>query len=234
MSQSRLIVNADDSNLTPSVLRGVLRAHDEGIVTSTTLFANLTLTGEMRSALAARRPLGVGVHLNITRGVPVSGARDIRSILAGRVFGKHEEEFYRHIDRPSLYTEYRAQIERFEDWWGSPPTHLDTHHHLHRFTPVFEVLLELAEEYSIPIRLSEQVNASVRRRLEKHNIRLADHLIGDLDASRALNKARLSSILAELPDGVTEIMAHPGEVDDTLRAESSWAEVRAQELDALT
>ena len=73
MNRSQLIVNADDGNLTPGVFRGVIQAHDRGIVTSTTLFANLSFSNEMHATLATRPDLGVGIHLNITLGFPVLG-----------------------------------------------------------------------------------------------------------------------------------------------------------------
>ena len=41
--KKQLIVNADDGNLTGGVTRAILDAHDHGIVSSTTLFANMPL-----------------------------------------------------------------------------------------------------------------------------------------------------------------------------------------------
>ena len=38
----KLIVNADDFGRTPSVTEGILRAHKEGIVTSTTAMMNIS------------------------------------------------------------------------------------------------------------------------------------------------------------------------------------------------
>ncbi len=67
----QLIVNADDFGLTEQVSRGILDAHHEGIVTSATLMAN---GGAFENAVAmARREydLGIGVHLNLTEGIPV-------------------------------------------------------------------------------------------------------------------------------------------------------------------
>ena len=61
----RLIVNADDFNLSPGVSRGILEAHARGIVTSTTMMINLPPDA---ATLACLRDsdLGVGLHLNLT------------------------------------------------------------------------------------------------------------------------------------------------------------------------
>ncbi|MBI4431491.1 MAG: ChbG/HpnK family deacetylase [Candidatus Omnitrophica bacterium] len=229
----KLIVNADDGNLTAGVIKGVLLAHDRGIVTSTTIFANVALTRELKEAFSGRPGLGLGVHLNITLGNPVAPLSDVRPILAGEKFGKHDETFFKRIDRKALYLEYKAQIEKFEDWLGKPPTHVDTHHHLHRFPPVFEVLLEIAEEYGIPFRLSECVDLAVRDNVEERGIALADHLFPDIDPFPHFTRARLKEVLSTLPEGVNELMTHPAVIDNELRKISSFVEPRAEELEAL-
>jgi len=230
----KLIVNADDGNLTPGVTKGVLAAHDTGILTSTTIFANLPLTKQLKEDFSRRSNLGVGIHLNITLGSPVAPKSDVRSLLAGDRFGKHDEDFFKRIDKKALYVEYKAQIENFEEWFGKPPTHIDTHHHLHRFQTVFDVFIELAEEFAVPFRLSECVNFPVRQRFEKRGIILADHLIPDIDPFPHFRKARLREVLNALPEGVVELMTHPAVVDEELKRISSFVEPRADELEALS
>src|SRR5256712_3264171 len=80
----QLIVNADDFGLTEQVSRGILDAHREGIVTSTTLMAN---GGAFDAAVTlARRspPLSVGVHLHLTQGAPLSPPSKIPTLVDGR------------------------------------------------------------------------------------------------------------------------------------------------------
>ena len=77
----QLIVNADDYGRSPGVSRGILRAHREGIVTSTTVMINQPdVEAQLEEALTYPR-LGIGLHLvfsawrpllppmSITRGV---------------------------------------------------------------------------------------------------------------------------------------------------------------------
>ena len=230
----KLIVNADDGNLTPGVTKGVLAAHDTGILTSTTIFANLSLADRLKEDFLRRHKLGVGIHLNITLGSPAAPKADVHSLLADDRFGKHDEEFFKRIDRRALYTEYKAQIEKFEEWFGKLPTHIDTHHHLHRFQTVFDVFAELAEEFGIPFRLSECVNVSVRERFERRGIILTDHLMPDIDPFPHFYKARLAEVLSKLPDGVVELMTHPAVIDEELKRISSFVDPRADEREALS
>ena len=70
----RLIVNADDFGLTPGVSTGILSAHRHGIVSSTTLLATAAIDGEQLAELRDSS-VGVGIHVNLTLGRPLSGAR---------------------------------------------------------------------------------------------------------------------------------------------------------------
>ena len=75
MSKERyVIVNADDFGLSAGVTEGILRAHREGIVTSTTILANMPAAEEAVRRLAEAPGLGVGVHLNVSQG-PVLSAQ---------------------------------------------------------------------------------------------------------------------------------------------------------------
>ena len=71
-----LIVNADDFGLTAGVSRGILEAGGRGIVTSTTLLVNRDIPPAQIEELQVSE-LGVGVHLNLTLGAPVSDPREV-------------------------------------------------------------------------------------------------------------------------------------------------------------
>src|SRR4029450_3021907 len=66
-----LIVNADDFGLTRGVSRGILACYQNGIVTSTTLMVNRGAEPAQLEALKASG-LGVGLHVNLTLGTPLS------------------------------------------------------------------------------------------------------------------------------------------------------------------
>ena len=76
-----LIVNADDLGRMAGVNRGVVEAHKQGIVTSTTVMVNYPdAVGGIEMALEEAPFLGVGLHLTLTSGRPVSSADDIKTI----------------------------------------------------------------------------------------------------------------------------------------------------------
>ena len=67
-----LVVNADEFGLSPEVSRGILQAHRNGIVTSTSVLGNCPNLEEVKALLATAPALGVGVQLTLLRGLPIS------------------------------------------------------------------------------------------------------------------------------------------------------------------
>ncbi len=228
-STKRLIVNADDFGLSPGVNRGIAEAHRRGIVTSTTLLVNQP-AAKAAWELAQQLPqLGVGLHLNLTGGSPVSDPARIPSLLdeGDSFFGDKEENFNRWRAE-EIRQELQAQVDAFlsltED---RTPTHLDSHHHVHRHPKVLGVVLELAGALSIPIRpLHPEPLVQVR-------IAHPDRFIGDTYFSSE-GRERLLRHLGGLHSGTTEIMCHPGYADEELHQVSRWVEAREQELAVLT
>ena len=80
-SAIRLVVNADGFGLDAAITRGTLRAHREGIVTSTSVIGNCADPDAIRLELASAPALGVGVHLTLTGGAPIARPSAIRSLL---------------------------------------------------------------------------------------------------------------------------------------------------------
>jgi predicted glycoside hydrolase/deacetylase ChbG (UPF0249 family) len=153
----RLIVNADDYGLTPGVSRGILRAHAEGIVTSTTVMINMPAAEEwIDKALREAPGLGLGLHLNLTAGQPVSPPDDIPDLVTPRgTFHKADVliGWLPTLNMEQVERELRAQIDRFTALAGQPPDHLDSHHHITYLSPPMATLmLGLARELSVPVR----------------------------------------------------------------------------------
>ena len=68
----KLIVNADDFGLSEGVCLGILKAHRDGILTSTTCMMNMENIEKYLEMTKAYPNLGLGVHLNITVGKPLT------------------------------------------------------------------------------------------------------------------------------------------------------------------
>jgi len=151
----RLIVNADDFGLTRLVNQGILDAHQNGIVTSTSLMAG----GEaFDDAIAMTRwavRLSVGVHLVLCQGAPISPPSEISTLVGegGKTLWTFNEFLRKlatgHIDLRQVELELRRQIVRVIDA-GITPSHLDGHKHVHVLPGIADVVVRLAHEFRIP------------------------------------------------------------------------------------
>ncbi len=150
----QLILNADDFGMTRGVNEGIIRAHAEGILTSTTLMANGPEFDDAVARAELNPQLGVGCHLVLVGGPAVAPKEKISS-LADRN-GNLPESLGLFVARLSaglirtkaIEREMRAQIERIRAA-GIEPTHLDTHKHTHAHPKVMECLGRVANEVGI-------------------------------------------------------------------------------------
>jgi predicted glycoside hydrolase/deacetylase ChbG (UPF0249 family) len=256
----RLIVNADDFGHTPGVTEGILKAHREGIVTSTTAMMNLPHAQEALRRAAEHPRLGVGVHLNSTYGRPLLPSAQVSTLLDEKgIFLRPEVQMTRasQINPGQVRAEWRAQVEVFKAA-GREPDHVDCHHSVHVHPAFFAVYLELAEEYHLPVRMpipreedlahvqlpdvfsgdlpAEVVRALVQQDLQllrKHPVGRPDHFLGDFMGGKQLSVDWLLALLPEVRPGVSELMTHPGLADAELLANSSYAQEREREMAVL-
>ena len=225
----RLIVNADDFGRTPGVNRGIVEAHTRGIVTSATLMVNAPAAADA-ARLAKQHPaLGVGLHLALSGGAPTLPPEQVRTLVDARGQLRAKPDGLVQADPRELLAEGRAQLRRFRELMGAPPTHFDSHHHSHRLPAVLEALVTLSWETGLPVR---NAGPEVKAALDRDGVRTTDHFIGDFYDARATLET-LVELLGELLPGTTELMCHPAIVDDGLRAGSSYAEPRGRELEIL-
>jgi len=164
-----LIVNADDLGWTEGVNQGIADAFRNGIVTSASMLANgAAFEGGLEVARCAPG-LGLGVHLNLSDGVPLADRETVTSLLndKGAFAGGPESLFLRQMRRGlvlrEVEIEWDAQIQKVRDA-GIEPTHLDGHKHVHMLPGLFEVALRLAKRHSI---------GAIRVALEESSLRTA-------------------------------------------------------------
>jgi len=240
-----LVVTADDAGLHPCMTRGALEAHDRGLVTAVSVVANGADLDPALEQLRDRPGLDAGVHLTLVGERPLSPPGQVPSLL-GRdgAFLPHVRDFALRyalggIAAAEVETELRRQIERLLAG-GLTLVHVNSHQHLHVFPRVFEVVLRLAGEYRIPfVRIPSEpavlglsrraveiavlngVGRRARKRLPE-TVRSTDRTVGVMDAGR-LTPERLAAVLAEVGDGTSELVCHPGLGDRELAAAyPSW------------
>ncbi len=253
---TRLIINADDYGRSADISRGIRFAHLNGIVTSTTCMMNMPgVVTDIKTALAESPSLGLGVHLVLTSGKPLLPAASLPGLTnPDGSFLKQETLIKKAagLDPEIIKREWRAQIVAFRAAASKNPTHLDSHHHSSYFTPgLLRALLELAKEYSLPIRLPiahganpqqagipeelvEAMALDAPQILEKFQPRSPDAFFASFYDDQATRAELLRILRIMLPNSCFEIMCHPGYVDQIFASESSYAYQRQTELEILT
>jgi hypothetical protein len=219
----RLIVNADDWGLTRGVSEGILAAHRHGIVTSTTVL----VTADLDAPLVARlrdSGLGVGVHVNLTLGAPLTRGRSL--VDGGGRFVRDARHAAARARSRDVEDEVRAQVEKFGTLFRRAPTHLDSHHHVGLHPPVREVVLDVARDLGVPVRSQD---AAARARARGASLRTPDHFFGESGPDAYWSPATTLRHLRALPDGVSEFMTHPGWFDAAL-AYSRYGRQREVEM----
>lgn len=122
-----LVVNADDFGLSSGVNEGILEAHTNGIVTSTSLMLSGNAVDEAAQAAKGHPQLSLGLHFI-------------------------EEEAVDLDDPVQAADSFNRQLERFRELTGSEPTHIDSHHHVHAEENRMPIFAELVGPLGVPLR----------------------------------------------------------------------------------
>ena len=218
----RLIINADDFGYSRAVNYGIIDAHTEGLLTSTTLMTSMP-AAEHAFRLGRDHPeLGIGVHLTLTCGRPlVAGHHTLVDPKGNFKKNSHYQGKF-HIDQEELYNEWQAQIEKFLSS-GLTPTHLDSHHHVNNLPSVLPVFKTLANEYRLPVR--NNFESAVTDFITTDYFQYEpDILLADND--------KITDTFGSAE--TIEILCHPSYIDKALLNGSTYVMPRLEELDALT
>jgi predicted glycoside hydrolase/deacetylase ChbG (UPF0249 family) len=178
-----LIVNGDDFGASRGINRGIVEAHRRGILTSTSLMVD-TPWSEEAALLSRTVPhLSVGLHIHLTTQAkyPTSSPDD-----------------------DDCRAELSRQLSRFQELMGRSPTHLDSHHNIHRQPRLLPHFLDLARQYGLPLR-------------EHCPVRYFSKFYGQWGGETHLKQISVESLVRmleiEVQEGITELSCHPGYVD---------------------
>ncbi|WP_248926166.1 carbohydrate deacetylase [Paenibacillus hamazuiensis] len=218
-----LIINADDFGLSPGVNKGIAEAYGAGTITSATLMVNMPGFSDAVGLSRLLPGLGVGLHFNLTYGKPVSDPRLVPSLVQ-KDGSFHPITAQCTREEGDIETELAAQWNRFVEI-GRKPTHLDSHHHIHQVFPaVYKAMIRLAEKENVPMR-----RLQTPHELTVTSPRTTDYVLLD-SYHKQDGLQRLLHYLRHLPNGTTELMCHPGYIDDTVREISGLKNERESEL----
>ena len=135
-----LILHSDDFGLNREVNRAIVEVAKTGALGSTSLMTNGLAAEDALEQARDCKGLGVGLHLNIVRGRPLSDPEDVPSLVDedGRFLNSVARLMARSVrgklSAIEVETEYRRQIE-FMLTRSCVPTHLDGEKHTHILIP---------------------------------------------------------------------------------------------------
>jgi len=235
----QLIVNGDDFGLSAEVNAGIVRAHRDGILTSTSLMVAEPASRAAAEAARENPNLDVGLHVVVCKG---------RSVLAPEKLGGAVDSAGRFPDNPvwagmrwffdqrvraGLAAEVRAQMEKHLELVGRLD-HIDGHLNFHVHPVIADIVVALAAEYKVPcIRVPREavfttlglkrdhaprkiVEAVIFRSLSRRTRRLmrergirSTDRLFGLHQSGHLSEEYVIGVINRLRDGATELYFHP-------------------------
>jgi predicted glycoside hydrolase/deacetylase ChbG (UPF0249 family) len=208
-----VIVSCDDLGSCHAANVGVFTALHEGAATCASLM--VPAPWARHAAEEATPDDDIGVHLTLNaehalyRWGPITHAPSLQSGEGG--FPRTLEDLWEHADQTEVLRELRAQTERAMQW-GIDVTHLAPHLSAITLRPeFFDVYLELAVEFRLPIRLpstisAEQAGFPFRKLAAEEGVVFPDHFDHDWRAGSA---ERVHTAIDRLQPGVTEIHVQP-------------------------
>jgi predicted glycoside hydrolase/deacetylase ChbG (UPF0249 family) len=218
MTPSRfLIINADDLGISPEANRGIFMAYEKGVVTDSSLLIQGPYTRQAIEKIKKNPSFHVGIHIDLD---PLLGWKSpgIERFPRPKLLEMmNKPDFVKRVKK-----EIDKQVTAFLEA-GLIPSHIDTHHHVHGFPQIFELLVEAMDRYGIKaIRFSKKGYSLLGREdipitpahtqwmedtLRKKKILHPHHLIDPI----------VSFSLKEIPTGISELMVHPSMGGDKWR-----------------
>jgi predicted glycoside hydrolase/deacetylase ChbG (UPF0249 family) len=229
----RLIVNADDFGLTAGVTGGIVEAMQHGVVSSTTAMVCLPEAAENIGRFANSVTGRIGLHLQLTDGWPCAPVSALDTLVDGDGRFPRSWRELGSCEPDQIRREWHAQIEKIKSM-GIQPTHIDTHHHVHRFPGGFEIYAEIAAAYGLPARaLTTRMAGALRSRGALCPDYCETRWPGgqyEPEVFLTLIKKAFESTEGEQ---TIELMCHPGFCDEELESKSTYGKERHEELRSL-
>ena len=208
-----VVLSCDDLGAFHASNEGVLQAMRTGVATCASLMVPAPWA---RHAVQHLQPGDdICVHLTLVsehpeyRWGPLTYAPSLQSGDGG--FPSTLDDLWEHADSEEVLRECRAQVERAL-LWGVDVTHLAPHLTSITLRPeFFDVYLELAAEYRLPIRLPSSISLNeagfdFRGLARDEGVLFPDHFDHDWSSG---SRQRVLDSINKLQSGVTEIHVQP-------------------------
>lgn len=188
-----LIVTGDDFGASLGINRGILEAHRNGILTSTSVLVHRAASVAVTDVARSCPDLSLGLHLELDR-----------------------------AETTRLPERLDGQLKRFVALVGAPPTHVDSHHDVHRDPRIAPHVRAWADQHGLPLRGFSRAS---------HLSRFYGQWGGDSHPEQISVSSLLALVDAEEGEGIIELSCHPGYVEPEF--ETSYAVEREIELRTL-
>ena len=232
----RLIVTADDFGAAIEVNDAVERAHRDGILSAASLMVGAPAMDDAVSRARAMPKLRVGLHLVLVEGRPVLPVSQVPDLVDATGHFRTDMAragaamFFLPGVKRQLKAEIEAQFAAFVAT-GLVFDHVNSHKHFHLHPTIASMMVETAARYGVKgarvplepqdvlakieahkassvVALTAPFARALRRRFARAGIASPDQVFG-LVWSGAMTPARIAGLVANLPDGLSEIYVHP-------------------------
>jgi len=223
-----VIINADGLGLSQAANAGGFESLRDGLATSASLMVPAPWA---REAAYQYRGEDIGVHLTLNaeydryRWGPITHAPSLLDGDGG--FPRTVNDLWDHADLDESRRELRSQVER-AILWGFDVTHLDSYLGALQLRPeFFDIYLDLAVEFALPIRLSDAsteraIGFPFRELASSEGVVFPDHFV---PVPAIGSRQVIEAAITDLPPGVTELHVHPALDTPEQRAfDSAWTE----------
>ena len=221
---TKIIINADDFGYCEAVNYGIISAHNNGIVRSTSMMANMPGVEHGVGLLKENKTLNCGVHMTLSCGRPLLS--NLKTIVDkdGFFIRRITDEIIEKMDCDEIYRELCAQIDRVKGL-GIDISHLDSHHHIHTLVSLKPVIEKIVIKYNLPIRGGFEYNLDYSKVVP---------LIDSFYKENVSEEYFIKNIDEIMKYDVVDIMSHPAFLDDYILNSTSYAIDRTKEHKILT
>lgn len=252
---ARIIINADDFGISRGVNDAIHQLVDHGMLNSTSVMTNMPYYEDIKQL---QNRLGVGIHFNLTTGIPVVKPKLIPSLVRSNGEFIDLKLLMQKMKRGTLVPyevecELDAQVRRLLVM-GIRPDHVDSHESLIKYLFFRKIIMRIAKKYEISgVRTYQRREFEFSRLMsprkslislylwyqryvwKRNGFRVADMydslIKKNLDTREASEK--LKHIFQSLSEGVIEIGVHPGYVNGNTLSLGEYVQEREAELQAL-
>jgi predicted glycoside hydrolase/deacetylase ChbG (UPF0249 family) len=262
-----LVVTADDFGIGPATTAGILQLGELGVVKGTVLMVNSPFAAAAAEAWArSGKKLELGWHPVLTNDRPILPPEQVPSLVGpeGTFFPLSlflRKILLHQIRLEEVRAELTAQYQRCTELIGTRPMLINTHHHVHIFSPIASILLDIimAEGRRPYLRLVREpwpqfvrIPGARGKRLflnwfgrraarvqRRRGLAGNDWLIGVTNPKYVHDDAFFVRLIKTVPGNVVELTCHPGHYDPTLigrdcTADDGMLERRVRELKLLS